>query len=88
MTFVGQANRLGDSFVRPHDFELTLEPSSRTREAMIERLVHLGFDVRVDLVRDDGEPLSVQITRDEAERLELTSGQIVYVEPTRATSFT
>src|ERR1700730_4797493 len=27
MTFVGQANRLGDAFVRPHDLELTLDPN-------------------------------------------------------------
>ena len=37
MTFVGQANRFGDAFVRPHDLELTLEPNGTTREAMIER---------------------------------------------------
>jgi sulfate transport system ATP-binding protein len=87
MTFVGQANRLGDPFVRPHDLELTLEPGEGTREALIGRIVHLGFDVRVEAVRDDGEPLSAQLTRDEAERLELAAGQIVYVTPTRATTF-
>ena len=87
MTFVGQANRLGDAFVRPHDLELTLEPNGSTREAMIERVIHLGFEVRVDLVREDGEPISVQLTRDEAERLELDRGQIVYVRPTRETTF-
>jgi sulfate/thiosulfate transport system ATP-binding protein len=87
MTFVGQANRLGDAFVRPHDLELVLEPNGATREAMIERIVHLGFEVRVELVREDGEPLSVQLTRDEAERLELGRGQIVYVRPTRQTTF-
>jgi sulfate transport system ATP-binding protein len=88
MTFVGQANRLGDAFVRPHDLELVLEPNGATREAMFESIVHLGFEVRVDLVREDGEPLSVQLTRDEAERLELDRGQIVYVRPTRQTTFT
>jgi sulfate transport system ATP-binding protein len=87
MTFVGHANRLGDAFVRPHDLELVLEPNGATREAMIERIVHLGFEVRVELVREDGEPLSVQLTRDEAERLELDRGQIVYVRPTRQTTF-
>jgi sulfate transport system ATP-binding protein len=87
MTFVGQANRLGDAFVRPHDLELTLEPNGSTREAMIERVIHLGFEVRVDLVRDDGEPISVQLTRDEAERLELDRGQIVFVRPTKQTTF-
>lgn len=87
MTFVGRANRVDDAFVRPHDLELLLEPNGTTREAMIERIVHLGFEVRVELVRDDGEPMSVQITRDETERLELENGQIVFVRPTHATTF-
>jgi sulfate/thiosulfate transport system ATP-binding protein len=87
MTFVGQANRVGDAFVRPHDLELTLEPNGSTREAMIERVVHLGFEVRVDLVREDGERIFVQLTRDEVEQLELEQGQIVFVSPTRQTTF-
>jgi sulfate transport system ATP-binding protein len=87
MTFVGQANRIGDAFVRPHDVELALEPNGATREAMIERILHLGFEVRVELVREDGEPLSVQLSRDEAEELELAQGQIVYVRATRETTF-
>ena len=53
---------------------------------MVERIVHLGFEVRVELVRDDGERMNVQITRDEAERLELERGQIVFVKPTKQTS--
>jgi len=54
---------------------------------MIDRVVHLGFNVRVDLVGGEGERLSVQTTRDNAELLELASGQIVYVRPTRHTTF-
>jgi sulfate/thiosulfate transport system ATP-binding protein len=87
MEFVGAVNRLGDAFVRPHDIELSLTPNGTTSEAMVTRVVHLGFDVRVDLVRDDGEHLTAQLTRDEAALLELVSGQIVYVRPTRQTTF-
>jgi sulfate transport system ATP-binding protein len=87
MGFVGAVNRLGDAFVRPHDLELTLEPNGMTNEAMVVRLVQLGFEVRVELVRDDGEQLSAQVTRDEAVALELTPGQIVYVRPTHQTTF-
>jgi sulfate transport system ATP-binding protein len=87
MEFVGTVNRLGDTFVRPHDLEVTLEPNGTTKEAMIVRLVQLGFDVRLELVRDDGEPLAAQMTRDQAEALELGPGQIVYVRPTRQTTF-
>jgi len=87
MSFVGQANRFGDTWVRPHDLQLVLEPNGSTREAMVDRVVHLGFEVRAELVRDDGETLAVQLTRDQAEQLELERGQIVYVRPTRETTF-
>jgi sulfate/thiosulfate transport system ATP-binding protein len=87
MEFVGAVNRLGNAFVRPHDLEITLEPNGSTKEAMIVRLVHLGFDVRVELVRDDGEQLAAQLTRDQADALELAPGEIVYVRPTRQTTF-
>jgi len=87
MSFVGPVNQLGDAFIRPHDVELLLEPNGATQEAMVERLVHLGFEVRVELVRDDGEQLSAQLTREQVEALELQRGQIVYVRPTRQTVF-
>jgi sulfate/thiosulfate transport system ATP-binding protein len=87
MSFVGPVNRVGGAYVRPHDLEITLTPNGTTREAMVVRLVHLGFDVRVELVRDDGEAMSAQLTRDEAQVMELQQGQIVYVRPTRQTTF-
>jgi sulfate/thiosulfate transport system ATP-binding protein len=87
MSFVGPVNRLGDAYIRPHDVELSLEPDGTTQEAMVERLVHLGFEVRAELVRDDGEELSVQLTREQADALELAPGQIVYIRPTRQTVF-
>ena len=68
--------------------EVTLEPNGSTREVMIDRVVHLGFNVRLDLVGTDGERLSVQTTRDNAELNEFAPGQIVYVKPTRHTTFT
>ena len=87
MSFVGQANRIGNAWVRPHDLEVVLEPNGTTREAQVERVVHLGFEVRAELMRDDGERLAVQLTRDQAAQLELERGQIVYVRPTRETVF-
>ena len=87
MSFIGPVNRLGDAFIRPHDVELLLEPNGTTQEAMVQRLVHLGFEVRIDLVRDDGEVLSAQLTREQVEALELQNGQIVYVRPVRQTVF-
>src|SRR5690349_7396412 len=59
MSFVGPVNKIGEAWVRPHDIELTHEPNGPAREAQVERIVRLGFEVRVDLVRDDGERLHV-----------------------------
>jgi sulfate transport system ATP-binding protein len=87
MSFVGPVNRLGQTFVRPHDVDVRLEPDAGSSEAMVERLVHLGFEVRVELLRDDGQHLLVQLTREDAEQLELEQGQIVYVRPSRETVF-
>jgi sulfate transport system ATP-binding protein len=42
-------------------------------------VVHLGFEVRVELELTGGEHVSVQLTRAEAEQLELAEGDIVYV---------
>jgi sulfate transport system ATP-binding protein len=88
MEFVGAVNRLGDAFVRPHDIEVSLEPNGTTREAMIVRLIQLGFDARLELVAENGEQLAAQLTRDQVEAMELVPGQIVYVRPTRQTTFT
>jgi len=87
MGFVGQASRFGDRWVRPHDLEVVSEPDDGTREGQVQRVVHLGFEVRAELVGDDGEPFSVQLTRDQAEELELEPGQIVFVRPNRTRVF-
>ena len=54
----------------------------RRAEAMVERVVHLGFEVRVELVAaTTASALSAQLTREEAEQLELAAGAIVFVRP-------
>jgi sulfate transport system ATP-binding protein len=88
MSFVGPVNRIGDAFVRPRDITLSLEPSGDGAEVMVERVVHLGFEVRAELVRDDGQHLTAQLTQEEAQALELARGLIAYARPSRETVFT
>ena len=88
MSFVGPVNKIGDTFVRPRDISLSLEPEGESTEAMVERVVHLGFEVRAELVRHDGQHLIAQLTQEEAQALELERGLIVYVRPSRETVFT
>jgi sulfate/thiosulfate transport system ATP-binding protein len=87
MGFVGPVTRLGELFIRPHDVEVRRQPNGTTSEAMVERLVHLGFEVRADLVLHDGQRLQAQLSREDAEELELAQGQIVFVRPSRTRQF-
>jgi sulfate transport system ATP-binding protein len=87
MSFVGEVNRLGEHFVRPHDIEVVLDPDERTAEAMVQRIVSLGFEIRVELVLGDGAEVWAQLTRAELQRLELREGQIAYLRPGQAKRF-
>jgi sulfate/thiosulfate transport system ATP-binding protein len=79
MSFIGPVNRLGDAFVRPHDIQILPHPDGTTTEALIRRVVHLGFEVRVELTLNDGEAIWAQVTRETAQELELEEGQILSV---------
>jgi len=83
LTFVGEATEFRGELVRPHDVVLSTLPEHGAEEALVERVAHLGFEVRVQLVLGDGQRFDAQITHDEAERLELAPGQIVYARLVR-----
>jgi sulfate transport system ATP-binding protein len=87
MGFVGPVNRLGDSFVRPHDFEIELDANGTTREAIVKRVVHLGFEVRVEVALRDGSEIWVQLSRDESDELDLAPGQAVFIRPEKTKVF-
>jgi sulfate transport system ATP-binding protein len=85
MGFLGPVSRVGDRLVRPHDIEISLEPDDGARRATVARVVHLGFEVRVELRTDAGDgAVSAQITRHEAEQLELVDGAVVWIRTSRA----
>jgi sulfate/thiosulfate transport system ATP-binding protein len=88
MTFMGSVNRLGEAYVRPHDIELSATPNGVTSPATVERLVYLGWEVRVDLRRNgDDERMSAQVTREVADALGLHPGGTVFVRPRNARVF-
>jgi len=82
MSFVGPVNRLGDALLRPHDIQILpgghdLYSEGSTVEALVRRVAHLGFEVRVELILPDGRDVWAQITREMAAELELAEGQIL-----------
>jgi len=79
MEFIGPVNRLGNTYVRPHDIEIQLNSNGSTSEAEVEHLVYLGFEVRVELTLKDGRKLWAQVTREDARQLNLEAGKPVHV---------
>jgi sulfate transport system ATP-binding protein len=81
MGFLGPVSRLGNTLVRPHDVTVLHTPEDGALEAMVTRVVHLGFEVRAEAMLTGGEPVSVQLTRHEAETLELAVGDVLWLRP-------
>ncbi len=78
LRFVGDAVRLGDRLVRPHEVALRRWPSDGAVEVEIERIAVLGADARVDLVDGAGERLTARLRREELDDLDLVRGEIVW----------
>ena len=85
LRFVGDAVRLGERLVRPHEVVLRRWPSDGAVEVEIERIAVLGADARVDLADGGGERLTARLRRDDLEDLDLARGEIVWAsaEPFR-----
>ena len=96
MSFLGAVSSLNGSLVRPHDIRVGRNPdmaiatsdesvrATGVVRAIIDRIVMLGFEVRVELhSATDQTPFTAQITRGDAEALGLKDGDTVYVRATR-----
>ena len=79
MSFIGPVSNFGEELVRPHDIVVRREQNGSAERATVERVVHLGFEVRADLELEDGREVWVQMTRDEATALDLKEGVQVFV---------
>lgn len=86
--FVGAVTGLGGHQVRPHDIEICRSggASSPGYPARVERVVAIGFEVRVELELPDGEKTYAQLDRARARRLSLEPGdEVVLSLPVEAT---
>ena len=87
MTFVGDAQPIGDILVRPHDIELLHEPADGAVEAMIVRITILGRDAKVELHDTSGSEILALMTRDHFDESGFWRGQNVWVSPKRERVF-
>jgi sulfate transport system ATP-binding protein len=95
MSFLGSVSRLAGQLVRPHDIVLERDPlAARAQDARtpgspgvvpatVERVVRLGFEVRVELQAHSGERFAAQVTRAEADRQRFLVGETVHARAVR-----
>ncbi len=76
-----------EMFLRPQDVIVETSPNGTTVPARISRLIHLGWEIQVELTLDDGQVVSAHLTRDRFDELNLEPQQRVYVKPKDAKSF-
>ena len=81
MQFLGPTTQLGGEWVRPHDLVVHRDASFGGQRASVERITHLGFEVRVDLSLDHGGACWVQLSRGAAAELHLSPGDRVWGGP-------
>ncbi len=81
MGFLGPVSKVDGKLVRPHDVSLSLTPQDGAVEATVKRIIHLGFEVRIELEMPGGETARAQLTRAQTQQLELAEGGTVYIQP-------
>ena len=102
MGFLGPVTRLGEHLVRPHDIEVLTADSAGAVPATVRRLVRVGFQVRAELQlatapgqtsRDRirartarTSDTAVQLTRGQADALDLQVGSRVWLRPSQHAS--
>jgi sulfate/thiosulfate transport system ATP-binding protein len=81
LTFLGPATRLDGVWVRPHDITLHDVPGGDGRVPVtVERVVHLGSEVKVELLVDGGSSAWARLSRVDAQRLALREGERMWAD--------
>jgi sulfate/thiosulfate transport system ATP-binding protein len=103
MSFIGPVNVLASSseifknngfdaaspetFLRPQDIVIEVEPNGTNVPAHVNRIIHLGWEIQAELSLADGQLVMAHLTRERFDQLQLQSQQDVYVQPKEAKSF-
>jgi sulfate transport system ATP-binding protein len=82
MGFLGEVTKINGRVVRPHDIDITTMPVfAGAVQGTINRLLRVGFEVRVTVLTDMGEEVTVLLTKSHAQSLGLETGGTVWITP-------
>ena len=80
MSFLGEVTRLNGDLIRPHDIDISTRPIlAGAVQGTVGRLLRVGFEVRVTVLSEEGEEVTVVLTRNHARALGLEEGATVWI---------
>ncbi|GAB4315761.1 MAG: TOBE-like domain-containing protein [Geminocystis sp.] len=80
-------NQNSEIFIRPHELDILLEKDDFSSEARVKRIIHLGWEIQVQLLLNDGWEITAHLGREEFDHLNLNYDQTVYIKPVKVKSF-
>lgn len=80
-------NQNSEIFIRPHELDILLEKDDFSSEARVKRIIHLGWEIQVQLLLNDGWEITAHLSREEFDHLNLNYDQTVYIKPVKVKSF-
>jgi sulfate transport system ATP-binding protein len=76
-----------ETFLRPQDIIIETVGNGTTAQATVSRIIHLGWEIQVELTLDDGQMMTAHLTRERFDELKLEPQKNVCVKPKDAKSF-
>jgi sulfate/thiosulfate transport system ATP-binding protein len=102
MSFVGEVNifpsssfsevnhissQVSQIFIRPHDIKISKTQQESSLPAIIQRIVHLGWEIQLELKLRDRSMITAHLNREEFDCLNLAPGAKVYLQPRQVKQF-
>jgi sulfate/thiosulfate transport system ATP-binding protein len=79
--------RDAELYIRPHDIDIQTSPNGTTTQARIDRIIHLGWEVQVELLLADHQRVTAHFSREKFEGLGLEVGRMVFVKSKATKAF-
>ncbi|VXC19194.1 sulfate/molybdate ABC transporter ATP-binding protein [Nocardioides sp. AX2bis] len=81
MGFLGEVTTLEGQVLRPHDIEVATHPVPGGVQGRVERVLRIGFEVRVVVAVADRPDVTVVLTRTHSRSMHLEAGAAVWLTP-------
>jgi sulfate/thiosulfate transport system ATP-binding protein len=68
-------------YLRPHDIEVQMSSNGTSIPARIERIIHLGWEIQVELLLSDRQRVTAHFSREKFDGLGLEASKTVFAKP-------